>query len=130
MLKHMCVLLAATALGGCGWFGKSGSSPLQGEPLRPGVDRQTTAAGLPPAPQHGAYDTIQSPVDEGREPRLGMVVAPKGGQKAQLERREKDERRQAARPSTQNPEPVPQSPEPPAQSSEPTPQKSEPPQDR
>jgi hypothetical protein len=88
MLRRLCVLLAATTLNGCGWFdGKA--SPLQTAPLRPGVDRQTTAAGLPPAPNRGSYDVGVTPVEDRNQP-LGTIVAGKGGQKAQIEAAEKD----------------------------------------
>jgi hypothetical protein len=83
------VLVAATTLNGCGWFdGKP--SPLQAAPLRPGVDLQTTANGLPPAPNRGSYDAGVTPVDDSRSQPLGSIVAGKGGQKAQLEAVEKD----------------------------------------
>jgi hypothetical protein len=87
------VILAATTLNGCGWIGDwfSGKpSPLQSAPLRPGVDRQTTANGLPPAPNRGNYDAGVSPIDDNRNQPLGTVVATKGGQKAQLESAEKE----------------------------------------
>lgn len=93
MVRPLCVVLAATALNGCGWFdgwfgGKP--SPLQSAPLRPGVDRQTTANGLPPAPNRGTYDAGVAPVDDNRSQPLGTVVATKGGQKAQLDAAEKE----------------------------------------
>ena len=100
MVRCLCVLLAATTLNGCGWFdgwfgGKP--SPLQSAPLRPGVDRQTTANGLPPAPNRGTYDAGVAPVDDNRSQPLGAIVPAKGGQKAQLEAAEKD--KASARPS-------------------------------
>jgi len=87
------VLLAAAPLSGCGWFdgwfaGKP--SPMQSAPLRPGVDRQTTANGLPPAPNRGTYDAGVTPVDDTRSQTLGGIVAAKGGQKAQIEAAEKE----------------------------------------
>lgn len=88
MLRRLCVLLAATALNGCGWFDGE-ASPLQTAPLRPGVDRQTTATGLPPAPNRGTYDVGVAPVEDRNQP-LGTIVAAKGGQKAQIEAAEKD----------------------------------------
>jgi len=88
MLRRLCVILAATTLNGCGWFdGKA--SPLQTAPLRAGVDRQTTATGLPPAPSRGTYDAGITPVEDRNQP-LGTIVAAKGGQKAQIEAAEKD----------------------------------------
>lgn len=121
MLRHMCVLLAATALGGCGWFGKGEPSSVQSEPLRPGVDRQTTAAGLPPAPRRGAYDAVQSPTDDGRDQRLGTVVAPKGGQKAQIERTEKERSQREAERTSEQKVPPPPAPEPSPPDPSPTP---------
>jgi hypothetical protein len=93
MVRPLCVVLAATTLNGCGWFdgwfgGKP--SPLQSAPLRPGVDRQTTATGLPPAPNRGTYDAGVAPVDDNRSQPLGTIVATKGGQKAQLDAAEKE----------------------------------------
>ena len=93
MVRCLCVVLATTPLNGCGWFdgwfsGKP--SPLQSAPLRPGVDRQTTANGLPPAPNRGTYDAGVAPVDDNRSQPLGGIVAAKGGQKAQLEAAEKE----------------------------------------
>jgi hypothetical protein len=90
MMRPICVLLAATALSGCGWFESSPTSPLQTQPLRPGADRQTTAAGLPAAPHRGGYDGGQPPLDETRDRPVGAVVTTKGGQKAQLETRDKE----------------------------------------
>jgi len=83
------VLLAATMLNGCGWF-EGKASPLQSAPLRPGVDRQTTANGLPPAPNRGSYDAGVAPAEDNRGQPLGTIVAGKGGQKAQIEAAEKD----------------------------------------
>ncbi len=93
MVRPLCVVLAATTLNGCGWFdgwfsGKP--SPLQSAPLRPGVDRQTTANGLPPAPNRGTYDAGVAPVDDNRSQPIGGIVATKGGQKAQLDAAEKE----------------------------------------
>jgi hypothetical protein len=115
MLKHTCVLLAAATLSGCGWFDSGNPSPLQSQQLRPGADRLAPAIGLPPAPQRGTYDGGQAPLDEGRSQPVGTVVAAKGGQRAQLELKEKErvqqeterkrdrttERRQTAEPSAQ-----------------------------
>jgi hypothetical protein len=87
------MVLAAATLNGCGWYdslfgGKP--SPIQSEPLRPGVDRQTTATGLPPAPNRGNYDAGVAPVDDSRGQSLGGIVPTKGGQKAQIEAAEKE----------------------------------------
>ncbi len=90
--RGLCVVLAATTLNGCGWFDGwfgGGSSPLRGSP-RPGVDRQTTANGLPPAPNRGGYDAGVAPQDDNRSQPLGAIVAAKGGQKAQIEAVEKE----------------------------------------
>jgi hypothetical protein len=76
-------------LNGCGWF-EGKASPLQTAPLRPGVDRQTTASGLPPAPNRGSYDAGIAPADDNRSQPLGAIVPGKGGQKAQIEAAEKD----------------------------------------
>ncbi len=146
-LRHICVLVAATTLGGCGmfdWFGGS-KSPISSEPPRLGADRQTVASGLPPAPQRGTYDGPQAPLEDTRGQALGTVVSAKGGQKAQVESREKEraqreaeqnkerERRltekQAAEPSSPakvpsaEPTPAPATPaaEPPATPAEPAP---------
>lgn len=85
---HLCALLAAGALSGCGWF--DSKSPLQSTPLRTGADRQTTVTGLPPAPNRGNYDASVAPVDDSRSQQIGAIVAHKGGQKAQIEAAEKD----------------------------------------
>lgn len=99
IVRPLCVVLAVSMLSGCGWFdgwfsGKA--SPLQSAPLRPGVDRQTTATGLPPAPNRGSYDAGVVPVDDNRNQPLGTVVAAKGGQKAQIEKMEKERAQQEA----------------------------------
>lgn len=98
IVSPLCVVLAASTLSGCGWFdgwfGKA--SPLQSAPLRPGVDRQTTATGLPPAPNRGAYDAGVVPLEDSRNQPLGTVVAAKGGQKAQIEKMEKERAQQDA----------------------------------
>jgi hypothetical protein len=101
-LRCVCVLVAATTLSGCGWFdGWFGGSPPVSGPPRPGADKQTVASGLPPAPQRGTYDGPQAPVDDTRSQAVGSIVATKGGQKAQLEVREKE---RAQREAEQNKE--------------------------
>lgn len=99
IVRPLCVLLAAGTLNGCGWFDGwfgGSASPLQSAPLRPGVDRQTTATGLPPAPNRGSYDAGVVPADDNRAQPLGSIVAAKGGQKAQIEKMEKERSAQEA----------------------------------
>lgn len=103
-LRHVCVLVAATTLSGCGWFDGwfgGSKSPLSSQSQRVGADRQTVSSGLPPAPQRGTYDGGQAPVDDTRSQAVGTVVTGKGGQKAQLESREKE---RAQREAEQNKE--------------------------
>ncbi|CAN5686452.1 hypothetical protein BH10PSE6_BH10PSE6_44880 [soil metagenome] len=130
-LRHMCVLVAATTLSGCGWFDGGwfggSKSPLSSQPQRVGADRQTVASGLPPAPQRGTYDGGQAPVDDTRSQAVGTIVTPKGGQKAQLESREKERAQREAeqnkereRRLTEKPSAEPSSPAT-APSAEPTP---------
>jgi len=103
-LRHICILVAATTLSGCGWFDGwfgGSKSPISDQPQRTGADRQTVTSGLPPAPQRGTYDGAQSPVDDTRSQAVGSIVTGKGGQKAQLEAREKE---RAEREAEQNKE--------------------------
>jgi hypothetical protein len=90
MLRRLCVFFAATTLAGCGWFDSAPTSPLQTQRLRPGADKQSTTPGLPPAPQRGSYEGPQAPVDDTRNQPVGTIVSTKGGQKAQLEIKEKE----------------------------------------
>ncbi len=61
--------------------------PVNAAKARPGVERQVAASGSLPAASAGRqYDVAVAPVDETRTgPRIGSVVAERGGQKAQLE---------------------------------------------
>jgi hypothetical protein len=90
MNRSMVAGAAALALlGGCGWFE---SSSTTSEKARPGAERQVTASSaLPGAGAGRAYDGAVAPVDETRSaPRIGSVVAGKGGQKAQKEIADKE----------------------------------------
>lgn len=121
MFRRVLVLSAPLLLGACswvgGWFDRS-PAPVNGPGARPGVDRQAAPSGLPPAPQRGTYDNgAAAPVNETRGQQLGAVVAPKGGQKAQVQQAEKErlqreaerykereqERRQTAQPPAATP---------------------------
>ena len=88
MASRTLALLAPILLAGCGWFDSSTSLPRQS--VRPGVDRQPTVNGLPPAPQRGGYDGGAAALNETRGVQVGSMVATKGGQKAQLEEKEKE----------------------------------------
>ena len=52
--------------------------------------------GLPPAPQRGAYARTEAPLNETRGQQVGSVVAPKGGQRAQIEQLEKERHQREA----------------------------------
>ena len=85
MQRSMIVGAAALVLlGGCGWFEGSSSNS---EKVRPGAERQVGATSVLPSAGAGRqYDGSVAPVDETRSaPKIGTVVAGKGGQKAQLE---------------------------------------------
>ncbi len=82
---------ALALLSGCDWFGSS--TPADMAKLRPGAERDVPASSALPPPAAGQqYGAPVSPVDDTRNaPQIGSVVAPSGGQKAQLEKQEKDE---------------------------------------
>src|SRR5437868_3310772 len=72
-------------LAGCDWFG--GSTPSNAAKARPGAERQVGASNaLPSASAGRQYDAAIAATDETRTgPKIGSIVADKGGQKAQLE---------------------------------------------
>ena len=85
-MRHVLLGVSALALlAGCDWFGSS--TPANTARVRPGAERQVQAtSSLPSAKSGGQYDTSVAPVDETRSgPKIGSIVADKGGQKAQLE---------------------------------------------
>jgi hypothetical protein len=97
MHRSMVVVAASAALlGGCGWFDSSTSNS---EKARPGAERQVGAtSALPGASAGRQYDAAVAPVDETRgAPRIGSVVAGKGGQKAQIEATTKEANEREAR---------------------------------
>lgn len=77
----MALAMAGLMLGGCG------NSTVVGAGMRPGAERQVAASSqLPSAARQPQYDAAVVPVDETRDgPKIGSLVAGKGGQKAQLE---------------------------------------------
>jgi hypothetical protein len=80
------VLVTAVLLSGCGWF----DGPPKLEKLRPGVEKAISPSDSLPAPSSGrSYDAAIVPVDASA-PAIGSIVAASGGQKAQLEKLEKD----------------------------------------
>src|SRR5216683_4586644 len=86
-MRHVLLGVSALALlAGCDWFGSS--TPANTAKVRPGAERQVQAtSSLPSASSGRQYDTSVAPaVDETRSgPKIGSIVADKGGQKAQLE---------------------------------------------
>jgi hypothetical protein len=86
-------LLGVSMLGiltGCGLF--DSSAPAESTKARPGADRQVVVSGsLPSAAAGQQYDAGITAVDETRSgPKIGSIVADKGGQKAQKEALEKE----------------------------------------
>ncbi len=84
----MAAIAMAVLLSGCGWF----DGPPKLEKLRPGAERALSPSeSLPGAGGGHSYDAEIVPNDETRGgPAIGSVVAASGGQKAQLEKLEKD----------------------------------------
>jgi hypothetical protein len=78
-------------LSGCGWFGSS--SPADMTKARPGAELNVpVSASLPPPPANQQYDPPIAPVDDMRDtPKIGSIVPESGGQKAQIEKQEKEE---------------------------------------
>ena len=82
-------VFALALLSGCGWFG--GGNDLNSAKARPGADRSVAATGaLPSASPGRQYEPGIAATDETRLPKIGSVVAAKGGQKAQKEAAEKE----------------------------------------
>src|SRR5476651_2582273 len=82
----MVVGVTAVLLSGCGWF----DGPPRLEKLRPGAEKAISPSDSLPAPSSGrSYDAAIMPVDASA-PAIGSIVAASGGQKAQLEKLEKD----------------------------------------
>jgi hypothetical protein len=79
-------------LSGCGWFDSS-SSPADMTKARPGAEQNVpVSASLPPPPANQQYDPPIAPVDDMRDtPKIGSIVPESGGQKAQIEKQEKEE---------------------------------------
>jgi outer membrane protein OmpA-like peptidoglycan-associated protein len=82
------VVLGASSLAllsGCDWF--DSSTPVSGASSRPAAERQVAPSNALPSSGSGRqYDAADTPVDETLNgPRIGSIVADKGGQKAQLE---------------------------------------------
>ncbi|HEY2255250.1 MAG TPA: hypothetical protein VGI11_06390, partial [Variovorax sp.] len=89
LARSLLGVSALVLLSGCGWFG--GGTDLNSSKLRPGADRNVVAAGaLPPANAGRQYEPGYAATDETRAPRVGSVVAAKGGQKAQKEAADKE----------------------------------------
>lgn len=88
---------ALALLSGCDWFG--GSTPADLLKMRPGADKDVpVSAVLPPPPSGQQYGPPVVPVDEARGgSQIGSVVAASGGQKAQIEKQQKDELAQEQR---------------------------------
>ena len=79
-------ILTLSLLSGCDWlFGSS--TPANSARARPGAERQIGAtSSLPSASSGHQYDSSVAPADETRAgPKIGSIVADKGGQKAQLD---------------------------------------------
>jgi len=82
----MVGLVTAVLLSGCGWF----DGPPRLERLRPGAEKAISPSeSLPALAPPGGYDAAIMPIDAST-PALGSIVAASGGQKAQLEKLEKD----------------------------------------
>ena len=80
---------ALVLLSGCGWFG--GGTDLNSQKVRPGADRNVAGSGALPSANPGRqYDPGFAATDETRTPRVGSIVAAKGGQKAQKEAADKE----------------------------------------
>src|SRR6266851_7638797 len=80
---------ALVLLSGCGWFG--GGNQLDSQKARPGADRNVAGSGALPSANPGRqYESGFAATDETRTPRVGSIVAGKGGQKAQKEATEKE----------------------------------------
>jgi hypothetical protein len=79
---------ALVLLSGCGWFG---GSNLNSQKVRPGADRGAVVTGVLPSANPGRqYEPGFAATDETRTPRVGSIVAAKGGQKAQKEAADKE----------------------------------------
>lgn len=78
-------------LSGCGWF--DSSSPADMAKVRPGAEQNVpVSASLPPPAANQQYDPPIAPVDDMRDtPKIGSIVAESGGQKAQIEKQDKEE---------------------------------------
>jgi hypothetical protein len=89
---HLLAMAAALLLTSCG----DTPIPAKGEAQRFGADRTVRAGSLARAPATGQYDGTLAPTGESRGEKLGALVPAQGGQKAQLEAKEKERAAQAA----------------------------------
>ena len=84
---QLAAIATALLLSGCGWF----DGPPALEKLRPGAERALSPSDTLPASRAQNYDAAIVPIDETRGgPAIGSIVAASGGQKAQLEKMEKE----------------------------------------
>lgn len=84
----LAAMTLSILLSGCGWF----DGPPKLEKLRPGAERALQPSdSLPALPPPGGYDAAIMPIDETQGgPAIGSIIAASGGQKAQIEKLEKE----------------------------------------
>ncbi len=82
---------ALALMSGCSWFERS--TPADMAKVRPGAEQNVpVSSSLPPPPSDQRYDPPIAPVDDTRNtPKIGSIVPESGGQKAQLEKQEKED---------------------------------------
>ena len=89
-MRSLLGVSALVLLSGCGWFG--GGNKLDSQKVRPGCRSQLSPSAARcrrPIPVVSTTLDIVA-TDETRTPRIGSIVAAKGGQKAQKEAAEKE----------------------------------------
>jgi hypothetical protein len=105
VLLHLAAIIAALLLTSCG---DSTPTPVRGEGRRVGADLSVQAGNLPRASAPGQYEGILAPTDENHGEPLGALVPAQGGQKAQLEAKEKEQAAFAAAQARERAEPLKQ----------------------
>lgn len=89
-LRTLLLISTLGLLSGCDWFD---STPTNPEKLRAGAEKgMSPSEALPPPPVNQQYGAADVAVNENAGgPAIGSIIAASGGQKAQIEKQEKEQ---------------------------------------